>query len=465
MINVEIPVTIVFDKTHQAINQWEPDPDNPGKTRRKYKYIIEEGSSRSSKTRSIIQICHKYGLQNANKRMSVWRDTKKDCKDTVGKDVEQVFPTLPLWQLMNFNKTDSVYTFPTSSVFEIQGTDDPNKIHGYNSHVIWLNEPYNISRDTFNQLDMRTEDFMIIDWNPQKAHWIDDLKKDSRAIVIHSTFKHNPFCPPEQKRKILSYQPVKLCRVVTEDILPEAEAKAYDIILNRLNIPEKLLKELVRCKENERKMSASAFNWSVYGLGLHAEKPNRILHWEEISDDDYHKLDAVRYYGVDWGVVDPQGILEAKYYDGALYFHELSYASENEIKESLNMQELEQVSKAEEGLVRWYFNKLNIPKSAYLVCDTNRPLKIMALHEAGYDYAIAAPKPPGSIIDGINLLANLKCYYTSSSKNIKYEQENYERQIDRYGIVLEEPCDKDNHLIDPARYVALFLSLMGIIKQ
>lgn len=465
MIDVQIDVTIVFDQIHEAINKWEPDPDHPGKIRRVYKYIILEGSSRSSKTRSAIQVCHKYGLENKMKRMSVWRNTKKDCKDTVGKDVELVFPTLPLWQLLVYNKTESIYTFHTGSVFEIQGTDDPKKIHGYNSHVIWLNEPYDISRDTFNQLDMRTEDFMIIDWNPQQAHWIDDLKKDARSIVLHSTFRHNPFCPPEQKRKILSYQPVKMCGIVSSKVLPEVEAKAYDIIQNPLKISEKLLKELVRCKENERKGSASAFDWSVYGLGLHAEKPNRILHWEEISNDDYHKLDAVRYYGVDWGVVDPQGILEAKYYDGALYFHELSYASENEIKESLTIQEAEQVNKAEEGLVRWYFNKLNIPKNAYTVCDTNRPLKIMALHECGFDYAIAAPKPPGSIIDGLNLLTNLKCYYTSSSKNLKYEQENYERQVDRYGIVLEEPCDKDNHLIDPARYIALFLSMMGIIKQ
>lgn len=460
MIDVVVKATIVFEKNHDAIHALNPDGT------RKYRYIINEGSSRSSKTRSLIQLVHKYGNQNKGKRMSVWRDTLKDCKDTVGNDIKEVFPTLPLAPYISYNKTESYYTFPTGSVLEIRGTDEPNKLHGYNCSVSWVNEPYSISRDLFDQLDMRTTDFVLIDWNPQQAHWIDELKKDARAIVIHSTFKDNPFCPPEQKIKILSYQPVKACQLVIDKVMSEQEAKDYNLTENVKGISEKLLIELARCKENERKGSASAYKWSVYGLGLHAEKPNRIFFWEEISNDIYNKLDVVRYYGVDWGTVDPWGILECKYYDGALYFHELNYKSENEIKESLSPIELEQVNKQEEGLVKWVFGKLNIPKKSYIVCDNNRPMKILALHQAGYDFAVEAPKPPGSIIDGINLLNSMKVYYTASSTNLKYEQENYSRKVDRFGVVLEEPEDKDNHIgPDPGRYLALFLTLMGIIKH
>ena len=62
------------------------------------------------------------------------------------------------------------------------------------------------------------------------------------------------------------------------------------------------------------------------------------------------------------------------------------------------------------------------------------------------------------------LLENLKVFYTASSKNVAYEQENYSRKVDRYGVVLEEPEDKDNHICDSARYVALYLQKEGIIK-
>ena len=454
----EIRATVVFEKNWDAIHARNPDGS------RKYRYIINEGSSRSSKTRSLIQVFYLYALQNTSKRLSVWRDTKKDCRDTVGHDVRSAFPDMPFSNTITFNKTEAVYTFPTASVFEINGNDEPSKIHGYNGHAIWLNEPYKFSRESFDQLDMRAEDFVVIDWNPQQAHWIDDLKKDPRAHVIHSTFQDNPYCPPEQKTKILSYQPVKFASVVTDEILSEAEAKAYNLTENPAGLTEKQVKELARCKENERKGSASAYNWSVYGLGLKAEKPNRIFSWTEISDDEYNALDATRYYGVDWGTVDPWGIVEAKYYDGALYLRELNYRSENQIREDLTPTEIEQVEAMDEGLVRWMFERLGVPKNGVTVCDDNRPLKVRALREAGWDYAITATKGQGSVVDGIGLLEKLKVYYTTSSKNLAYEQENYERKVDRYGIVMEEPEDRDNHLIDPTRYIATFLQINGTIK-
>jgi phage terminase large subunit len=462
-VELSIGITKVFVKNQKAIEATNDDGS------RKYRYIINEGSSRSSKTHSLCQTVHKYACDNPHKRIGVFRDTKKDCRDTIGSDFKKEFPSLTLGPFVDFNKTEAVYSFPNESVIEINGTDEPNKLHGYNSDVIWVNEPYNMSKDTFDQLDMRAADFVIIDWNPQQSHWIDDLKKDSRAIIIHSTFRDNPFCPIEQKLKILSYQPVKASKIVEEKKLSDQEARTYDFISNPLNFSAKEIKELYRCIENERKNSANLFKWMVYGLGLKAERPNRIFHWNEISDADYNAIDAVKYYGHDWGTVDPWGILEAKYYDGALYLHELNYKSENQIKEELTHDVLQMLYDPNDqenlSLVKWYCNKLGINKKSYQICDTNRPMKILALHNAGYNYALEAPKPPGSIIDGIDLLNGIRVYYTASSTNLKYEQENYSRMVDRYGIVLDEPEDTNNHLMDPARYIALFLVLMGIIKR
>lgn len=478
-VDFEVPVTVVFQKIHEALEQFEPDPDKPGALRRKYRYIILPGSSRSSKTQSIIQYLNKYCFQNNKKRVSAWRETKTDCVETVGFDMGRIFPGLPRFNEIRLNKTKIFWEFPTGTVFEVNGTDDEVKVHGYSGDVIWLNEPYRISKDTFDQLDQRASDFVVIDWNPKQSHWIDDLTKDPRAIVIHSTFRDNPFCPPEQRRKILSYQPVSMCSFVKTKasdpgIMGELEAKAYDLTENKLNLTEKQLKELSRCKENEHKNSASAYKWSVYGLGFKAEKPNRIFFWEEISDDDYNKMDTQKYYGVDWGTVDPWGVLEAKYYDGALYFHELNYKSENEIRAELSLQEIQAIHRkdaelddhqsGQKGIVVWLFDRLGIQKKSPVICDTNRPLKITALFQAGFDSAMAAPKPPGSIIDGIDMLSDMKVYFTSSSANLRHEQENYERKIDRYGVVQDEPEDRDNHLMDPARYIVLFLILQGIIK-
>jgi phage terminase large subunit len=400
------------------------------------------------------------------KRCTVWRDTKTDCKKTVFADTVKHFKQTNRFEKgFTLNKTESIFTYKTNSTFEIHGTDDEITVHGLTQQVAWLNEPYKISRETFNQIDQRTEDFILIDINPKMNHWSDDLSKDPRCIVIHSTFADNPLCPEESRKKIQSYQPVKMCQLVLQKKMLLKEAIEYDIKTNRLQFSSELLEELQRCRDNEYKKSANEFNWSVYGLGLKGERPNRIFHWEKIPDEVYHQLEVPIYTGVDWGIVDPWGILDVKYYDGALYLHERNYKSENEWREQLNSTELTQVKSAEEGLVKWIFNKLQIPFNRYIICDNNRVLKILALREAGWEYSVAAEKARGSVIDGITLLTDLRVYYTASSTNIDYEQENYSRKEDNYGVVLEEPEDLNNHLIDPARYVALYLFNQGIIKK
>lgn len=451
--------TIVYQKTWDAINATNPDGS------RKYRYIIHRGSSRSSKTVSIIDIYDTYARSNLNKRLTAWRDTKTDCKKTVLNDALKRFKATGRYKVgQDFNKTESIFTYDTESTFEIHGTDDEETVHGLTQDAAWVNEPYKISKDTFDQIDQRTSDFVIIDMNPKKDHWSDDLAKDPRAIVIHSTFKDNPFCPVEQKTKILSYQPVKMCDAVETKVLSESEAKKYDVEINEKGLSDKQIKELLRCILNEEKKSANAFNWAVYGLGTKAERPNRIFHWEEIPNDQYRAIRADKIYGVDWGAVDPMGVLEAKYYDGALYLHELNYLSENKLKEKLTPSERAQISKVDEGFIMWFFRKLGMDTSRVVVCDNNRPLKIRALRSAGFEYAIEAVKGSGSVVDGIDLLNGMKVYYTSTSENIAYEQENYSRKVDRLGEVQEEPEDTDNHLMDPARYVAEFLRKEGIIK-
>lgn len=450
--------TIVFEKNWNAIHAKNPDGTQ------KYKYILNKGSSRSSKTFSLIDCVDLYAREQVNHRLTVWRDTKTDCKKTVLNDTLRRLKATNRYKVhQDFNKTESIFTYSTGSTFEIHGTDDEETVHGLTQNLAWLNEPYKMSRDTFDQIDQRA-DIILIDLNPKKGHWSDDLEKDPRCLVIHSTFRDNPFCPPEQRIKILSYQPVSMCAVVMEKLIDEQAAKDYDLVTNPLNFDAKQLKELSRCKENEYKRSANSFNWSVYGLGLKAEKPNRIYSWDEISIDAYHAISAPILYGSDWGAVDPWAIVEAKYYDGGLYVRELNYSSENTIRRHLTDTERAVIDGKDEGIVSWKFNKLSIPKTHTIVCDNNREAKIRALRASGWEYAIAAPKGKGSIIDGIDLVCGLKVYYTSCSENLKYEQENYSRKVDKYGVVLEEPEDMDNHCMDDVRYIATHLQDIGVIK-
>ena len=465
-----LKATIVFKKIWEAIHATKPTGkfvNGKEVYERRYKYIKLPGSSRSSKTFSCIDAYDLYAKENINKRLTVWRDTKTDCVKTVLEDTKKHLKETERWKVGHvFHETKSILTYSTGSTFEIHGTDDENTVHGLNQDAAWLNEPYNISKAVFDQIDQRTSDFILIDLNPKEGHWSDDLDNDPRCIVIHSTFLDNPFCPDEQRRKILSYQPVKLTAVVIDKKITEADAKKYNVETNKLKFTAKELNELSRCQLNEFKKSANEFNWMVYGLGLKAEKPHRIFNFEEIPDEQFHALNTnTQLIAVDWGAVDPWAILDAKYYDGALYFHERNYESENEIRARLNDTERMQINAAEEGIVKWMFKRLGIPKTRTVVCDNNRETKIVALRKAGWEYAIAASKPKGSILDGVDTLNNIKVYFTASSKNFKYEQENYCRKTDRFGVVLDEPEDVNNHHMDNARYIASYLQKKGIIKN
>lgn len=432
----------------------------------KYKYIILKGSSRSSKTYSLIDVIDLVARTQKNKRVTIWRDTKVDCVDTVWADLKVRLLSTNRWQRGNtFNATKVFLRYKTNTNIETHGADDLSSVHGLTQDIAWFNEPYKISKDVFDQIDQRTSEIIFIDWNPRLAHWIDDIAKDERATVIHSTFRDNPFCPIEVKRKILSYQPVKRCRIVEGKKLSEDQAQVYDCINNPMGFDSKEVKELFRCQTNEHKRSASNYNWSVYGLGEKAEQPNRIFRWNEIPLHEYHAIDAKIYTYSDWGVVDPWAIGDVKYYDGALYIREHNYLSENELREKINGTDRAVIGGPEdEGIVTWMFQKLGIPYDREIICDTNRPRKIMALRGAGWEYAIGPAKRQNSIIDGIAGLNNLKVYYTSDSPNIRNEQENYARKVDRYGVVLEEPEDFNNHHMDGARYVSIYLEDEGIIK-
>jgi len=391
----------------------------------RYKYILHEGSSRSSKTWSIEEWSLRQCENRKNLRINIWRDTRTSLGDTIWKDFKKLFPMSGRDYKFPRNTTP-IYFDQTGSYIEPHGADLTNA-HGITQDIAWLNEPYKIPLDTFNQIDQRAEQ-VILDLNPKQGHWSDNLKKHPRCKVIHSTFMGNPFCPPEQKRKILSYNPD-----------------------NPANV------------ENG---TADAYMWSVYGLGLKAERPNRIFKWKEIKYSEYLKINRPVYYGVDWGAVDPMGIIEVKYDDGNLYIHELNYKSENEIKADLKPTEKLQIQKhVDEGLIMWLFKKLGIDPNRPVICDNNRKSKIIALRKAGFEQTIKASKSPGSILDGIDNLSNLNVYYTHTSLNVKHEQENYSRRVDpRTGEVLEEPEDANNHTIDPARYVLAFLIEYGVLN-
>jgi PBSX family phage terminase large subunit len=386
---MKISGTIVFEKNWNALNSG------------KYKYIINSGSSRSSKTFSLLQIFWILAWTKPRVKCSAFRNTKKDCKDTILQDMLKYYPTLDNYNQITFNKTESIFTFPNGSTINIEGTDDTLKVHGYHSDYLWFNEFYKMPKATFDQLDMRCNGVVFMDYNPIGKMWSDDLTKQDNAILIHSTFKDNPKIPIEQKRKILSYEPTPY------------------------NIEQK---------------TADNYLWNVYGLGLKSEKPNRIFKdWTTISDKTFNSLPFTSYYGLDFGMSAPTALVEMKFDgDQTFFLKERLYKPMNEMRGTLSDE----------------LQSLNIPKHAEIICDSGNELNLgesIKLRNSGYNI-IQAQKGQGSVVSAIETMQKAKIIYTETSYNLEQNYEDYSWKVHQ-GIQLDIPEDTREDAIDAAKYV------------
>lgn len=474
-MNIDIAHTIVFTKLWKAIQS-------------KKRVIVQEGSSRSSKTWSNFQALFLYCMLNPKTRVSVFRDTAVDCRDIVEGDfemwvadpcvrqkqfergeidideLEAYLEVEDLNRFMTRDRTKHIWKFKNGSRITFDGLDKISKAMGKTQDIIWLNEPYLFSEAVYKQLAQRTSKFILIDWNPMQDHFIERLKKLDTTEVIHSTFLDNPFCPEESRNQILSYQMVSQSEVVESEILTEDEAFRYDFELNENGLTEKQIIELKRTiynQNNSTHVEDDKWHWQVFGKGEKGERPNRIFKWTEISLRDYYEIDVPIYYAVDWGENDPWGILEVKYYDGGLYVRELNYDSEQVTKQKLiGFSEDDLFNMG--GLVVWKFNNLGIKKNRPVVCDNNYPKKVESLRDHGWVYAIEAMKPPGSRLENRSWLRKLKVYYTSCSKNVKKEQENHSWATDSRGNKLNEPQDGEDHCFSAGTKILTERGLVNI---
>lgn len=369
----------------------------------RYKYIKHVGSSRSSKSFSIEESAIRKCETIPNLRYTVWRDTRESLGNSVWKDFRKIFPLSG--RSYKFTKNTVPIWFDNGSIIEPHG-DDTTNAHGITQDIAWLNEPYKMTKETFDQIDQRANQ-IIIDINPSGKHWSDDLDNHPRCKVIHSTFRLNPFCPIEQKRKILSYDPS-----------------------NPINV---------------KNGTADDYMWNVYGLGLKAEKPNRIFkNWKVMTDLEFDSLPYPMYYGMDFGLSAPTTLVAMKFDgDESFFFKELLYKPMNEMQGTLSDE----------------LHNLGINKNIELVCDSSNDINKtegQKLINSGYN-VIFALKGKGSVISGIELLQKKRVYYTASSTNLENEYENHSWRVVQ-GVKLDEPEQGNDHLLDAMKYVSSWYS-------
>ena len=181
MEKVRVKTTNVFQRMEEAS--------------RDFSVISAQGGSRSGKTYNIVLWLVQRLLLNQETSCSIVRATLPALKGSVLRDFKDVLLRMELWDDSAFNKSDLIYTLPNKSWFEFFSTDSEEKLRGRKRDILFVNEANELTFIEWQQLQMRTTQLAILDYNPSftDEHWISKLNNDEKTFHFITTYKDNPF--------------------------------------------------------------------------------------------------------------------------------------------------------------------------------------------------------------------------------------------------------------------------------
>lgn len=158
------------------------------------RFIVNQGSTRSSKTYSLCQLMIIYCLSNENKLVSIVRKSFPSLRATVMRDMIDILTEYGLYSESKHNKSENIFNFNNGSKIEFFSLDDSQKVRGRKRDILWANEANELKFEEFNQLNFRTGEKLFFDFNPSDTeHWLYDILDKEDATLIHSTYKDNTF--------------------------------------------------------------------------------------------------------------------------------------------------------------------------------------------------------------------------------------------------------------------------------
>lgn len=158
------------------------------------------GGTRSGKTYAILQYLIVQALQQSQS-ISVVRKTVPSLKRSVIKDLKEIMSNLGIWSTDEYNISERVYSFSNGSTISFINTDDPEKLRGVKSDILFIDEASEVTEEAYFQLSIRTSGQIILAYNPTVSpyHFLRTMEDCEKFIT---TYKDNPYLPQEMVKAI-----------------------------------------------------------------------------------------------------------------------------------------------------------------------------------------------------------------------------------------------------------------------
>jgi len=236
------------------------------------------GGTGASKT--ISALLYLISLNQSDKEpklTSIVSETLPHLKRGAMRDYLDIMQKHNYYKDSSWNRSDFIYTFETGSKMEFFSADQPGKVRGPRRDRLFINEANNVPYTTFDQLEIRTNDFIILDWNPVSEFWFyDEVQHRKDVDFITLNYKDN--------------------EALSEEIVKTIESR----------------------KDNKNW-------WRVYGLGLLGEPEGKIYSGWEFIDKIPHEAKLLRY-GLNFGYsLHPAAIVAVYHYNQGFIIDEILY--------------------------------------------------------------------------------------------------------------------------------------------
>jgi phage terminase large subunit len=285
------------------------------------KIVVQQGGTRSGKTYNILLwIIFSYCLRNDGKIITICRKSFPALRGTVMRDFFQILKDHNIYSEDSHSKTANEYRLNENTI-EFISLDMPQKIRGRKRDLLFANEANELTQEDWTQLLFRTNEKVILDYNPsEEFHWIyDQVLTRSDVDFFQTTYKDNPF----------------LGDVIKEEI--------------------------------ERLKQVDENYWRVYGLGERGQSRSLVYTFNTIKE--IPKEAKLVSYGLDFGYSsDPTSLVRTYVLDDNMYVDELLYRT------GMTNQDIANEMKA-----------LGLDRSNEVFADSAEPKSIEEIYRMGWN--------------------------------------------------------------------------------
>ena len=202
----------------------------------------------------------------------------------------------------------------------------------------------------------------------------------------------------------------------------------YTIVTYKDNpfLEQSLIDEIEKLKTKDQNL------WRVFGEGQKGV-PTRVVFNHQQIYSELPKSAKLLGYGIDFGYSDPCTLVRVYKDNDSIYCEELLYLKNVTIPDFI-----------------YKIKDLGINLTDDFICDSANPQAIAELSRNGVN---AKPVKKDTILSGIDQIKRNNFFIHEKSSNLMDELNSYVWKNDKNGNNLDEPEDKNNHIIDPIRYI------------